>query len=327
VHADVDTDPTDDPRLPPTPQGWTVVSTQGLGPFTSRVDYRRPDGVEVEWTSRRHRKGQGLQLVAAPSGTVAEIHQVRVARRTYWIAGLFAVGSVCFALGSLPFYLDAVSPRVDGLTFFIGSLFFTAASYLSYAEVANSPDAILPGPPRHRRFVPSRWRPHSIDWWATGVQLIGTFYFNVMTFLALYDNWSLDQERRLVWRPDAVGSICFLIASYLAWAEVCGNAGRLRIRDVSWWIVVLNLLGSVAFGVSAIGAFVLSNGDVVSVRADNGGTIVGAVCFFVAALLLIPEASTARTPVSLDDLPTLGSGLPGAGPSGPQAPSPDTAVP
>lgn len=296
--------------MPETPPGWTVLDRRGLGPFTSRVRYRRPDGVEVEWTSRRHRKGQGLAPVPTTDHLV-ELHRVPVARRTYWIAGLFAVGSVCFALGSLPFYLADVSPRVDGLTFFVGSIFFTAASYLSFAEVANSSDAVLPGPARHRRFIPFRWRPHSIDWWATGVQLIGTFYFNVMTFLAMYDGWNIDQARRLVWRPDVIGSICFLVASYLAWAEVCGGAGRLRFRDVSWWIVALNLLGSIAFGVSAIGAFTLSDGDVVSLRLDNGGTVVGAVCFFVAALLLIPEAGTARTPVDADD--------PGS--------SPETAVP
>ena len=33
---------------------------------------------------------------------------------------------------------------------------------------------------------------------ATAIQLVGTFYFNVMTFLALFDNWSVSQEDRLV---------------------------------------------------------------------------------------------------------------------------------
>ena len=60
------------------------------------------------------------------------------------------------------------------------------------------------------------------------IQLVGTVYFKVMTLLALHDSWSDSQEDRLVWRPDLIGSICFLIASYLAWAEVCHSAGRLR---------------------------------------------------------------------------------------------------
>ena len=129
----------------------------------------------------------------------------------------------------------------------------------------------------------------------------GTVYFNVMTFLALFDNWSVSQEDRLVWRPDVIGSICFLVASYLAWAEVCHSAGRLRFGDLSWWIVVLNLLGSIAFGVSAIGAFVdPDTGDVTNLRWDNGGTFVGAMCFLVAAVMLIPEARSARAPTADD---------------------------
>src|SRR5262245_28252140 len=47
-------------RLPAAPADWQVVDVEGLGPFLTRARYRRPDGVEVEWTSRRHRKSQGL---------------------------------------------------------------------------------------------------------------------------------------------------------------------------------------------------------------------------------------------------------------------------
>ena len=291
--AAVSTSVPDRSDVPGLPEGWVVVSHTGMGPFTTEAVLRRPDGVEVEWTSRRHRKHQGLRLIRGPAGT--KVERVPVARRTWWIASLFSIGSICFALGSVPAYLDRVSARVDGITLFVGSVFFTAASYLCLAEVSNSPDHIRTGPVRRRRFRPASWRPHSVDWWSTIVQLVGTLYFNAMTFLALHDDWSVTQERRLVWRPDVIGSICFLVASYLAWAEVCYSMGRLRFRDVSWWIVVLNLLGSVFFGVSAIGAFVLpSTNDVVSLRWDNGGTILGALCFLVAAVLLIPEARAAR---------------------------------
>jgi hypothetical protein len=288
------------PTLPSAPSDWEIIRTEGLGPFITRVLYRRPDGVELEWTSRRHRKGQGLRFLRAPSRDVApSLGRVSVPRRTWWISGLFAIGSICFAVGALPLYLDRVSPRIDGLTFFIGSIFFTTASYLSFVEAANAPAAIQAGPVHHLPFRLARWRPRSIDWWATAIQLVGTVYFNVMTFLALFDNWSVSQEDRLVWRPDVIGSLCFLVASYLAWAEVCHSAGRLRFGDLSWWIVVLNLLGSIAFGVSAIGAFVdPDTGDVTNLRWDNGGTVVGAICFLVAAVMLIPEARSARAPTA-----------------------------
>ena len=41
------------------------------------------------------------------------------------IAWLFMVGSACFVLGSVPAYLNAVGGWVDGVTYFVGSLFFT----------------------------------------------------------------------------------------------------------------------------------------------------------------------------------------------------------
>ena len=44
-----------------------------------------------------------------------------------------------------------------------------------------------------------------------------------------------------------------------------------------------------AFGVSAIASYVKPNGQLVSLALTNLGTFVGAVCFFVGALLLLPE--------------------------------------
>lgn len=271
-------------RVPvPTPSGWTIESTRGFGPFITRIRYRLADGTIRVWRSRDHRKG---------------LDRPGVPRRTWWIAVLFCIGSTCFTVGPLPAYESWVGPRWVGLTFFVGSIFFTSASYLCFVEASNAPDAVVDDPQRRHRgpFRLISWRPHSIDWWSTGVQLVGTVYFNVMTFLAMYDGWDTAQANRLVWRPDTIGSICFLVASYLAWAEVCHSAGRLRLRDVSWWIVVLNLLGSVFFGVSAVGAYTLGSGELVNEWLDNAGTVAGGVCFFVAAAMLIPEARSKGAP-------------------------------
>ena len=50
---------------------------------------------------------------------------VRPARLNAAIAWLFMVGSACFVLGSVPAYLNAVGGPVDGITYFVGSIFFT----------------------------------------------------------------------------------------------------------------------------------------------------------------------------------------------------------
>ena len=56
------------------------------------------------------------------------------------IAGLFAVGSACFVLGSVSAYADAVGASADAITYFIGSLFFTTASGAQLVQ-AQTPGA------------------------------------------------------------------------------------------------------------------------------------------------------------------------------------------
>ena len=54
----------------------------------------------------------------------------------------------------------------------------------------------------------------------------------------------------------------------------------------TWAGTWLNMLGSILFGVSAVGAYVLpATGDLVSLAWANLGTFLGALCFFFAAVL------------------------------------------
>jgi hypothetical protein len=53
---------------------------------------------------------------------------------------------------------------------------------------------------------------------------------------------------------------------------------------------LLNLIGSVAFGASAVAGYIdPATGQVHNAERSNLGTFIGAVCFFVGALLLLPE--------------------------------------
>lgn len=260
------------------------VSEGHVGPFLTFVEHRRPDGVVAHWESRRHRK----HLEAASS--VGSTWWAPRARG-WWIAVLFAVGSLLFALGALPGYVDAVGGRWDAGTFFVGSLFFTSAGYLTYREAVDAA-AQPPGQTRRRFFVYQPWR---IDWWATAVQLVGTLFFNVSCGNALRVNLTTAATSQHVWRPDALGSICFLVASALAWFEVCHGWVAWRPRSWSWWITLVNLAGSVAFGVSAVAGYVNPATGLLR-NADRSylGTFVGAVCFLVGALFLLPERTEER---------------------------------
>jgi hypothetical protein len=157
---------------------------------------------------------------------------------------------------------------------------------LTYREAVDAGPQ-PPGGTRRRFFV---FQPRRIDWWATAVQLAGTLFFNVSTGNALRVDLTAKAANQHVWRPDAFGSICFLVASALAWFEVCHGWGAWRPRSWSWWITLLNLIGSVAFGVSAVAGYISpATGQLHNAERSNLGTLIGAVCFLAGALLLLPE--------------------------------------
>jgi hypothetical protein len=206
--------------------------------------------------------------------------------RGWWIATLFAAGSLLFAIGALPAYASWVGTKADSITFFIGSLFFTSAGFLQYRESVDAARGERSGSSR-KFFVVF---PHRIDWWSSGIQLVGTLYFNVSTGNAARTNLTAQVAHQHVWRPDAVGSVCFLVASTLAWLEV--GDGRLTWApgNLSWRITSLNLVGSAAFGVSAIAGYIIpSTGQIRNAALSNLGTFVGALCFLVGSILLLPE--------------------------------------
>ena len=94
----------------------------------------------------------------------------------------------------------------------------------------------------------------------------------------------------LIWAPNMLGCVCFLVASYLAYAEVSQGATSFAPRSISWWIAVVNLLGSVAFQLSAFFGFAGPEPAAAGAAFWAGFyTVAGAVCFLLGAYLMIPE--------------------------------------
>jgi hypothetical protein len=260
--------------------------TEGFGPFVTFIESKRPNGAVATLESRRHRKRDSAHA-GGPPGTWWSPRS-----RGWWIGVLFAVGSTLFALGAVPGYVDVVGARADSITFFVGSLFFTAAGFLQYRESVDFGAHEVPHGWRRVFFFGSR----QIDWWASVIQLIGTLFFNVSTANAVRIDLSTSAALHHVWRPDAFGSVCFLVASGLAWFEVSHGWGSWSPRDLSWWITLLNLVGSVAFGVSAVAAYIVpTTGQLWNVELTNLGTFVGAICFLAGAILLLPERTLASS--------------------------------
>ena len=127
----------------------------------------------------------------------------------------FGAGSLCFLIGPFPGYAELVGAHADALTFFIGSILFTIGgalqSRLAWPDRHAGPDG-------------------RAAWWAAVIQSAGTLFFNVTTFQALDTAVSNPEYDRLVWRPDAFGSICFLVSGVIAYRAAPGRWG-LAVRQ------------------------------------------------------------------------------------------------
>jgi hypothetical protein len=230
---------------------------------------------------------------------------VRPVRLNSTIAWLFVVGSACFVLGSVPAYVDAVGATPDAITYVVGAVFFTSASYCQLLQSQTPAATDVDERTQHR---PTRLRfwavlPHDRNWLAAATQFPGTLFFNVSTTAALAHNATAKQQDQHVWRPDIYGSTLFLVASAFAIAALGGRVLSLRPTSLPWLIAWVNMLGSVFFMASALGSFVLpKTGDLINQPLAVAGTLVGALCFLVGAALMLPawrRGVTAASPSTM----------------------------
>jgi hypothetical protein len=193
----------------------------------------------------------------------------------------FAIGSLCFLVGPFPGYLALVGPTADAVTFFLGSVFFTVGGALQTWLAA--PERRQPGAGRAA--------------WATAVvQFAGTLFFNVTTFQALHTAITAPDYDRLVWRPDAFGSVCFLVSGVIAYRASARRGWWPRRGERGWWQPAVNLLGCVFFGVSAVAGYVVpAEGSVLDLAAANWNTAAGAACFLACAVATLLPASVERS--------------------------------
>ena len=241
------------------PADWKHIESSGSGPFTTRIVHRLEDGSTHIWSSRRHRKGFGPEIVTAEraeprAGRRPSLFVWAPDRLNWWIAVLFMIGAFGFILGSLIFLAGYSNGFTINLVFFIGSIFFTAAGYSQYNQSINAETAIGVGPRAHNRkwFA---WQPGRVDFWVTFSQFLGTILFNFNTLDAFLNLGWLGQDLA-IWVPDMVGSILFQISGTLAVLEICQRWWCWQRRSISWWITVINFSGCVAFLISAFLAFV-----------------------------------------------------------------------
>jgi hypothetical protein len=220
---------------------------------------------------------------------------VRPARLNATVACLFIIGSTLFALGSVPAYVNAVGTTADSVTYFVGSIFFTAASFSQLVQAQTPAMTGVDLDSQHER-APVRlraWLPHDRNWLAAITQFPGTVFFNISTLAALVHNATVKQQDRRIWRPDFYGSTLFLVASVFAILAI-GRFLSFRPRSLPWWIAWLNMIGSILFMASALASYVLPRtGELINSQISIIGTLLGALCFLLGAVLMFPAWSHA----------------------------------
>jgi hypothetical protein len=202
-------------------------------------------------------------------------------------ATAFVVGGSLFAVGALLAQAHVGGPRLAAAVFMVGGVFFTTGGYASVLQVVNAPrDA---GPDGVVRAPKWRWwatEPARLDWASAVALFVGTLYFGASLAVALIGDLTTAQLHRLVWSPEFIGCVLFLLSGHLALTEMHRDRPRGRRADLGWWIVVVNQAGSVLFMAAAIAAFVRpSTGDELAVGIANWATFGGAACFALAGAM------------------------------------------
>ena len=197
----------------------------------------------------------------------------------------FLVGGSLFALGA-GLAQAGVNPTACATIYLVGGVFFSSGGYLSVLQVVNEP------PDPGAGATPVRWRwwsrePRRLQWLSAVVLFAGTLVFAINLIDSFIQELSPATEDRLVWSPDMVGCALFLVSGHLAMVGIAGGFWRVwRRRDLGWWIIAVNQVGSVLFMVSAVASFVRpSSGDALATGLANWGTLSGALCFAIAGLM------------------------------------------
>ncbi|MPY35672.1 hypothetical protein FNH09_31895 [Streptomyces adustus] len=270
---------------------------EGAGPFTTRLTWHVPGGSTTVWESRiaRRRGTLAVRPPGAGAGRHTRADDVGIGRlrRLNLVSALaFVVGGALFAAGAAVAQFGSGDATLCASIYFVGGLFFNTGGYVSLLQVINAPRHTGGG---EGRLITPRWRwwsyePMRVDWLCAFVLFAGTLVFAVSLLDSFLRGLSVQQVNRLVWAPDVIGCVLFLISGHLGFVEICHGRFCLRRRSLGWWIVAVNQLGSVLFMLSAIAAFTRpASGGLVNAGIANWGTLTGALSFSLAGVLQLCE--------------------------------------
>ncbi len=252
-----------------------VLPTPGarrLGPGAGR----EPPGQRAPARARRSRGSTEPDR----AGRGASRMSVRPERLNATIAWLFMAGSACFVLGSVPAYLNAIGGWADGVTYVVGSVFFTSASYGQLVQAQTPATTAVDEVTQHRA------RPRaSVGLAAARPQLAGRGRpVPGHGVLQHQHHRRPDPQRdgrrvrplRVAPGPLRVGALPRVERAAPCSRSRTGSSA-VQPQSFPWRIAWLNMLGSVLFMASAIASYVVPSTDaLLSARLAVAGTFWGA---------------------------------------------------
>jgi len=284
------------------PDKGEVQSVRGRGPFVSSVQWRQPDGGTATWDSREARKRGYIEVLV--DGVVQRIRTrpataIRLIRVNAVAGVSFAIGGALFTLGAMLAQWSTASATTIDLVFLCGGFFFSTGGYTSIVQEINSPRSV----DADGSLAETRWRwwayePMRPGWVSAFVLFVGTLAFAISLVDVFLSSLSTKQQDHLIWAPEMIGCVLFLVSGHVAIEEICHGRFRLMPRLLGWWVVSVNQLGSMLFFVSGLAAYVRpATDEVINSDLMNWGTGLGALCFSVAGVAQLferPESPAKR---------------------------------
>ena len=177
----------------------------------------------------------------------------------------FVIGGSLFAIGAGLAQADVGGPLLPATVYLVGGVFFCSGGFTSVLMARGTT---------------------RLEYLSAVVLFAGTLVFAINIVDSFISELTPAQQDRLIWSPDIVGCALFLVSGHFAMAELTGTwLPRHPPPGLSWWIVVVNQVGSVLFMVSAVASFVHRDGDLLAAGIANWGTLTGALCFAMAGVM------------------------------------------
>lgn len=284
----------------------------GPRPFVSWRRYRLPDQSRYLWESRHHRKGAGPRAYADRVGLRTSSAGERATtkspwlrfwaphRLAWWIATIFMAGSAFFVLGAAGSLVPQAFPTTHALRMFAESCYFAGATLYTvsiYGQLLETINADKSVDPDRRTRAPEQFRWFAfeaahLEFLVPFVLLLGSLVFNYETVFALGS--SVDVLPHLgLWVTSLIGALLFLVSGCLQFMEAGHGYLSFDPRNVSCWIGLLFIIGSVGFVVGALPGLeppgLPTNETGPGSLIVKVGFLLGGLAYLTGSYLMLPE--------------------------------------